>query len=98
MNELRRAGRRAGREILALDETNAKSSSDGIKGDATAGSASADDENVKRIDGAGSDQSRLLDCSRGNDCSRIIDLVPVGLNRVTTGATVIGGERRLKQD
>lgn len=98
MNELGRARRRPGWEILALNEAYAKSSSNGIERDATSSGASTNNKNVKRIDRAGTDQSRLLNRSGRNNCSQIIDLVPVWLESVTTGTTVIRSERRLKQD
>ena len=47
VHELRALRRRAGREVVALDERGAQAPGDGVEGDPAAGDAAADDEHVE---------------------------------------------------
>ena len=57
VHELGRLGRRAGREVVALDQRGAQATGGGVEGDARAGDAATDDEHVV---GAGAEAGEVL--------------------------------------
>lgn len=99
MNELGGPRGRAGSEILALDEADSESTRDGVKRDAGAGGAAADNEQVERAGRVGADQRRGLSRPGRNDDVGVGDPLP-NCRYVGPGFTaVVGGERRpVEQD
>lgn len=76
MNELRGPRGRARGEIISLDESDAEASGDGVKGDAASSGASADHEDVERVNRAGANQCQLLDRPGRNGNVRAADPLP----------------------
>lgn len=63
-------------EILTFNQPNLEATCHGVKGDAGAGGAAADDENIKRIGLTGANQSRFLRVSGRHHRLRIVNLLP----------------------
>lgn len=99
MDKLRRARRCPRGEILALHQTYTEATRRGVESDSGASGSTANDEDVERIRGGGSDQSRLLSGSRRYGSAGIADPAPQGIqNRTTAAASVAGGDRGREVD